>query len=674
MEILALLSNRDDTVIPQVKGALRQFTVYPLKTLEELEDLYSNIPLNLLLIDTVSHKLSTLGDFLGKLDNDSVVLITSEKLDKYARSQLPPSVCETIDDGSINTDLAAIIERVIERQRFTSELRLLRRSHDMVSQTKKPETDVVSARGETLPGGRLVQEKVIVNFAKMLAASFDTRKLFNHFIDSVMEIACVSKMSIMLRDKNYFYVKSHYGLDPYFAENAQLKKDSALATWLGKTGRVMTKPSNYFDVNAITIKNEMDFLQCSVSFPMIHKGKLIGIFNIDKKITEEPFYKEELEIIYLLCNYLAAAVKDIDLYHHMWYQKEFTDNILSSMSSGMIAISKDEKVTVFNQQASEILKLDSSAVVGRDLRSLPSPLGDILYETMAAGNAYRNYEVTIRPLNLPIGINSFRLHDEHRNPVGAGMVFTDLSDLKKLEEQQRTAEKLQAVNELMAKIAHEVRNPLTSIQTYIQLLDEKRIDDDLHNFYISTVSQSIYRLDRLIDKFITFSNTQAYNFSKEEINDFLASAIDAISKNLPQTHKLVKKLYENAVYINIDKKHLMKSIYYLVQSIVDSTPQGSLIDMSVHRVPDSFSVDISIAYEGGSPLQEFKQHFLKPLLDIKNLETELNLPIANKIIEGHNGSFDIRREGNANIFVIRLPILDRRGSTVSFKGGYVSEQ
>ncbi|KPK01794.1 MAG: hypothetical protein AMK71_04335 [Nitrospira bacterium SG8_35_4] len=57
MQILALLSNRDDVMVPHIKGALRKYTVYPLKTMEEVKDLYSNIPLNLLLIDTVSHSL-----------------------------------------------------------------------------------------------------------------------------------------------------------------------------------------------------------------------------------------------------------------------------------------------------------------------------------------------------------------------------------------------------------------------------------------------------------------------------------------------------------------------------------------------------------------------------------------------------------------------------------------
>ncbi|MBI5408540.1 MAG: PAS domain-containing protein [Nitrospirae bacterium] len=681
MELLALLSNRDDHIIPEVKNALRQYTVYPLKSIEELEDLYGNIPLNLLLIDTVSHKLSTLGDFLGRLDNDRVVLITPEKLDKYTKDTLPRSVFDSIDEESIRDELAMITERALERQRFKNELRLLKQSHDLISPAqmnvcgKPPEAEVFSGRCDPAPGGRYVQEKVIVNFAKMLTASFDMRKLFNHFVDSVMEIARVSRMSVMLREKDVFYVKTHYGLDPYLADNIQLKKDSSLASYLSRTGRIMTRPVSFSDTESVNIKKEMDVLQCSVSFPMIHKGKLIGIFNIDNKVTEEPFYKEELEIIYLLCNYLAAAIKDIDIYHHMWYQKEFTNNILSSMSSGMIAIDKNERVTVFNQQAAEILNLDPSQITGKDLRSLPSPLGDILYETMATGNSYRRHEVTLYPSNLPLGINSYRLLDEHRNPVGAGIVFSDLSDSKKLEEQYRKAEKLKAVNDLMAKIAHEVRNPLTSIQTYVQLLNEKHTDDELHNFYVSTVSQSINRLDSLIDKLVTFSCTQDYNFAKEDVNDLMNEAAEFVSRNMPGDHKFSRQLFDKPFYINADKKQLIKAIYYLVLSIVDKIPEGVSIKMAANILMESPPfVELLITYDGDESIEEKKQDLLKPLFDIKNLGDELNVPISYKIIEGHGGSLDIKSKEGINTFIIKLPALDRRGAAVSYKGGFVSGQ
>jgi nitrogen-specific signal transduction histidine kinase len=680
MELLALLSN-DDIIITEVKEVLKRYTVYPLRTIEELEDLHTNIPLNLFLIDTVSHKLSRIEDLLDKLDDDMVILIPSEKPDKFTLENLPKSVYDCIDAQSIRMELPVVVERAIERQRFKNELSLLKKSiktrdDSTTLQTpsySKSAGEALSGRPDSFQSGKYLQEKVLVNFAKMLTVSFDMRKLFNHFMDSVMEIARVSKMSVMLRDKEGFYVKTHYGLDPYIADNLKLKKDSALATWLAKTGRIMHKPVNPADTASINIKSEMELLQCTFSFPMIHKGRLIGIFNIDNKITEEPFYREELEIIYVFCNYLAAAVKDIDLYHQIWYQKEFTKNILSSMNSGVIAIDKDEKISIFNQQASEILNLDSSEVVDSDLRSLPSPLGDILYETMMAGTSYKRYEVEIQPGETPIGINSYRLLDEQQNPIGAGIVFSDLSDSKKLEEERSRAEKLEAVNDFIAKMAHEVRTPLTSIQTYTQLLSEKYGDDkELQNFFTTTVIQSIHKLDSLIDKLVIFLSKPDYNFSKEDVNLIIDEAADYISKNIPQRYKFSKQGINESLFVNADRKLLIKAIYYLVLNIIDKTPDGTSITMSAQTIMrDSPSVEISIKYDGDKFTEEEKQKLLKPLLEMDNLGTELNVPISHKIIERHNGSLDIKNEDGSDTFIIRLPAMDIKKAAVPMERGHI---
>ncbi len=683
MELLALLSNSDDLIIPNVKHVLKQYTVYPLKTLEEVEELYCNIPLNLFLIDTQSHKLSSLDEFLNKLDDDMVILITEDKISYFKQGNLPKSVFDCIDSESLGSGLTTIVERALERERYKNEIKLLQKPQNDIAplQAQQPAEradagffprDVFPSRYEPLSsqGGRYIQERVIVNFAKMLTVSFDMRKLFDHFIDSVMEIARVSKMSVMLRDKDGFHVKTNYGLDPFLADKLILGNNSMLVSWLSRTGRIMQKPQSYVDSSSVDIKKEMDFLQCSISFPMIYKGKLIGILNIDNKITEEPFYREELEIIYVLCNYLAAAVKDIDLYHQMWYQKEFTKNMLSSMSSGMVAIDSDEKITIFNQQASEILGIDSTTMIGRDLRELPSPLGDILYETLVAGTSYKRHEVTINPDQLPLGINSYRLMDEQQRPMGAGIIFSDLSDSRKLEEQRRQSGKLRAVNDLMAKIAHEVRNPLTSIQTYTQLLNEKYTDDDLNSFYVSTVRDSITRLDSLIDKLVTFSSTQDYTFTRESLNETINEISALILKSLPKTHSFTMNPLDSIFFINADKKEIIKAVYYLVMNIVDRTPDGTSISMSASPViKDDYSIEVVLSYGGGESSGDNNQSFFKPLLDIDHLGTELNVPISQKIIEGHDGSLEAgSKEGN-NVFVMKLPIYDRRSSRIPVRGG-----
>jgi len=661
MELLALLSNRNE-IISDIKETLKGYTVYPLKTVEEFEDLYRNIPLNLLLIDTVSHKLSSLEELLKRLADDMVVLIAPERFDKFTMEQFPASVYGCIVAESIITELPMTVERAIERQRYKNELAMLRKSRNSVP----PHTPTYSK--SDVESWKYLREEVLVNFAKMLTVSFDMRKLFNYFMDSVMGIAHVNKISVMLRSKEGFYVKTHHGLDLYIADNLKLKKDSALVVWLAKPGQIMHKPVDPADTASINIKSEMELLQCTYSFPMVHKGKLIGIFNIGNKITEEPFYKEELEIIYMFCNYLAAAVKDIDLYHQMWYQKEFTKNILSSMNSGLIAINRDEKITIFNQQASEILNQDSLKVIGSDLRSLPSPLGDILYETMVMGTSYKRHEVDVGSAKIPLGINSYRLMDENKNPVGAGIIFTDLSDSKKIEEQKRKAERLEAINELIGKIAHEVRTPLTSIQTYTQILSERyRHDEELQNFFASTVIQSIYELDSLIDKLVIFSSKPDYNSLKEDVSLVIDEMGGYISRNIPKGYKFFKQgITGEPVFVNVDRKLIIKAIYYLVLTIAGRAQEGTLITMSARTVMQNPPyAEISVRYEGDEITEEERRNLLKPLLDIRSLGKELNLSITHKIIEAHNGRMDIKSEKGSNTFIITLPVIDRRGAATT---------
>ena len=660
MELLALLS-RDEKVINIIRDLLKKYIVYPVRTLEEAEELQSKMPVSFFLVDTATHGISSLDDFLLKLDDDSAVLIVSKKHDRLNREKQPKSVFDSIDTGSITAELPAAVERALEMQRLKSELKLLRRSCDdsisgHMQVYNKPDA-------EAFPAGRYLHEKVLINFAKMLTVSFDMRKLLTHFMDSVNEIVRVNKMSVMLRDLDVFYVKTHYGLDPHIADNLKLTKESALAGWLARAGRIMQKPAVPSDVVSVSIYREMELLKCSFAFPIIHNGKLIGIFNIDHKITDDPFCKEEIEIIYVLCNYLAAAVKGVDLYNQMRQQEDFTNNMLSSMSSGMIAIDKDEKITIFNQQASEILGMDAAGIIGGDLKRLPSPFGEILHETIATGRSYKRYEAEIAASKLPVGINSFRLLDEHQSPIGAGIVFTDLSDSRKLEEQMMRAEKLEAVNELMAKIAHEVRNPLTSIQIYAQLINEKYGDDDeLRNFYTSSVSQSIKRLDGLIDKLVTFSITQDYNFNKEGVDLLIDNAAEHILKNIPSEYKFEKGEIDSSLFIEADRKFLIKAIYYIVLSIIEKAPAGTLITAGAKSGPPY--VEISLKYDGNELTDEEKESLMRPLTDLDNLSVELNLPISRKIIEAHNGSLDIKSENGSNFFIIRLPLMERRTAAI----------
>lgn len=651
MELLALLSDRHE-IIDAVKKSLKDYTVYPVKDRAELEDLLVSVPLGILIIDTLSLRSTQIEEILRSFGRDSAILIRHEGFDENRLEE----TTDFVEASSLHKDLPAVVNRLAERKRYRDEIGMpgIRSPQHPIS---LPIFEAPEIRES--PGGRFLKERVLIDFAKTLTVNFDIDKLFSHFMNSVMEIIRVSKMSIMLRENNVFTIKAYRGMDPYIAENIKLTNQCVLVNWLAKHGRIVHKSFNTRDAVQMSISREMNLLQCIISFPMIYKGKLVGIVNVDNKITGYPFYKEELEVIYLLCNYLAAAVKDIDLYHQIRYQKEFTKNILSSMNSGVVTINKNERISVFNQRAAEILNITPIEIIGGDLRKLPSPLGDILYETMTDGTSYRRHEVVIQTGKLPLGINSYRLTDEKGSPIGAVIIFTDLSDFKRLEEERRRSEKLEAVNILTGKIAHEIKNPLTAIQTFTQLLNEKYNDEEFRHYYTTTVMQSIRKIDNLMDKLVLFSGPLDYKPEKLDVNEIIDDAANYVWMEMPSGVRLVKRNLDRSAFVSADRKLLTKTLSYIVLTCADKSRKDDFVMMNADVVEGGMPrVEISITCSGTAFTEKEMESLLRPLLDIETFGMDLNVAISQKILGEHGGSIQIKSTDTGNAFVIALPLVE----------------
>ena len=111
----------------------------------------------------------------------------------------------------------------------------------------------------------------------------------------------------------------------------------------------------------------------------------------------------------------------------MHYQKTYSQKILAHMSNGVVTIDKKEKIIIFNYRAEEILGRRASEMLGKDLRYLPSPLGDLLYEAMKTGATHQKREISLFQGKLPLEISTYPLVDEQQNPMGSVILFEDIS-------------------------------------------------------------------------------------------------------------------------------------------------------------------------------------------------------------------------------------------------------
>src|SRR5207237_9500358 len=108
-------------------------------------------------------------------------------------------------------------------------------------------------------------------------------------------------------------------------------------------------------------------------------------------------------------------------------QQQFSERILSHMSSGVITIGRDQRIGTINRQAEEILQLSSGEVLKQDLRALPSPLGDMLFDTLRTGRTAGRHEIQLAVRGLWREVSTYPAGGEHGAPRGAAVVFVALT-------------------------------------------------------------------------------------------------------------------------------------------------------------------------------------------------------------------------------------------------------
>ncbi len=361
-------------------------------------------------------------------------------------------------------ELIHTISQAIEKQRMVEEIASLRH------QSTAPQPAVAAPQvGSELSLARIGQ--ILRDFTKAFSTNFDLQSTLDQFLDALSTFLRPSRMSILVRHpyQRVFEIKASRGLVEKVAEQIRLREDDGLARWLMTEARILQRAeveqAPHIPEN-LNVSRELQVLKAAISMPLLASGKLIGILNLGERVTGGSYTDDELDIVFSLASQVAVGIQDIDLYRAVQTQKNFTEKILRYMSSGLITIDTQEKIQMYNHRAAEIFGMTWVDVLNEDLRSLPSPLGDMLYETLHDGVNYDKEEVMVTEKRLPLEVNTYQILDEDLKLVGGAMVFQDLSSYKQLQEERRRANQLDFLNKVAGRMAHEIKNPLVSINTF----------------------------------------------------------------------------------------------------------------------------------------------------------------------------------------------------------------
>ena len=521
--------------------------------------------------------------------------------------------------------------------------------------------------------------QMVKEFTKALAAGFDLPRVLDRFLDGVAELARPSRCAILLADpdRRRFRVAAYRGLAPHVVESLALTADGGLPLWLAAQGRLIQieeAQSRATEPAAREIARELAVLQSVVAIPLSAHGELVGILTLGQRISGGGYRLDETETLFNLGTHLATAIRDIRVHHLLQYEKEFNERILARMSSGVITIDPDQKVVAINGRASEILGLPVREVLHRDLRVLPSPLGDMLFEALSRGRSVTRVEVQLALRNLPLEVSTYPVMGDRTEPMGAVLVFEDLTAQRLLAQERRGAEQLQLLTRVVARIADEIKNPLVSINAFMELIGERYDDASFRNQFSSVVGRDVRRLVQIFDKLAALVNDGDYKretldlrqVAEECLGELGAQALPAgdgqarllsFTDESTQKHVTATLSHEGASFlVRGDHAMFKKAMSYLVWYLLRKTPAPEAkIAVSISHLASDDRVRLTVASRSAEVRPEELQAIFDPIQVVQENLIDVGPSVSQRILESQGGRLEAKQSRGEVSFTASLP-------------------
>ncbi len=355
------------------------------------------------------------------------------------------------------------------------------------------------------------------------------------------------------------------------------------------------------------------------------------------------------------------------------------ENIIQSISSGLVAVDEYRKIIVFNKGAEGLFDVESTDAIRRDVYEVipfiqaylegknPNKFNQIVYQ---GGDR--------KQIDLLLNISS--LTDQDGNKKGKILFFQDMTHMREMEREVKRMEDLAMLGELSAAIAHEIRNPLASISGSIQVLDDSlsREDSLINERLMDIISREIDRLNHMVSDFLQFARPQSKEVEKFDLNQLIGETLYIFQNSQSWSSNLeVEKKFSGPLEMGSDPQQLKQVLWNILLNASEGMPKGGVIRVSTEKVNgfdgsggSTESVKIKVEDNGSGINPKVIKDMFKPFSTTKKGGSGLGLAIVRRIVDGLEGEVSGQNltGGGASITIV-LPLQLKEESRGSGKGG-----
>lgn len=353
-----------------------------------------------------------------------------------------------------------------------------------------------------------------------------------------------------------------------------------------------------------------------------------------------------------------------DRLHEITSLKAYTDHVLASMTNGLITIDLERKLVTVNKMAERIIGRGKEGITGFSMEQVLGehhPLYQMLMETLAREEGISHLEVEMKrdgeSLWL-IAATSLLIGGEGK-AIGALAIFQDITEIKALEEKLRQADRLAALGTVSAGLAHEIKNPLSAIKTFVQLLPQKIGNPSFMEKFNITVPREIDRINHLVEDLLELTRRRVRPLVELKVDSLIFQVIDLHGEELKKRQIAFQEHLDKTIPpVHGDAETLYRAFSNLIINAIQAMPNGGTLSISSKLDSSSSWVEIAFRDTGIGMDENTAKNIFNPFFTTKDKGVGLGLALTRKIIEDHRGTIEaLSEKGMGTTFTILLPVV-----------------
>jgi PAS domain S-box-containing protein len=421
------------------------------------------------------------------------------------------------------------------------------------------------------------------------------------------------------------------------------------------------RPFNVADVKAEPMSDPILIQQLGTQayaiVPLVSRDRVIGLIWVDNYFNRKQITDEDMKFLASFSNHVASAIENARLFEQVTMAEQQLENIFESMSDMVYFNSRDYEILSINKAVSNRLGRPAAEIIGKKCYEVFHGMNEPYakcphHKTVETKKAYIE-ELDDPYLGGTFLTSSSPIFDLNGEFMGSVHVVRDITELKNLQEKLVMAEKMAALGEVAAKVAHEIRNPLVSVGGFAKRL-EKKLEGNLKE-YAAIIVREVERLEGILKEILGFVKEVRLFKEIVSLNSLIDDVVTLMASDIEERGIVLVKDYGPPSEVFVDPNRVKEAILNILANSIQSLAGSGSIHIRTY-VKERYAA-LEIRDTGrGIPAADLPFIF-NPFFTTKAAGTGLGLAITHRIIQEHNGLIQVESEINkGSIFRVFIPL------------------